>query len=340
MITCLGFNHKTAPINLREKIVFHEEKLESSLQALQHFTGCEEAVILSTCHRTEIYANTKKQPENITKIIDWLSDYQQVKKENLTKYIYTHEHIAALKHSMRVASGLDSIVLGETQIFGQFKNAVNIADKTGALGNHLRDFFTHTFSSVKKIRVETEIGAHTLSLGQVVKKLAKTLFENVSECKVLLIGAGEIIDLVAKYLYSQQISQFWIANRTLSNAEKISALLKAKIVSLQDIQSVLPSADIIVSAVHHLSPVIGKGMVETALKTRKHKPMLMIDLAMPRNIEAEIKNLEDVYLYHLDDLQDVLNENYQKKQIACQHAEVLIEKQSQQYRDVFYYKNI
>jgi len=340
MITCLGFNHKTAPIEIREKIIFHDAKLEDSLQSLQSNTGCDEAVILSTCNRTEIYSNTNKKPEKIIKIIDWLSDYQKVKKHHIEKYLYTHDHISALKHSMRVASGLDSMVLGETQIFGQFKNAVNIANRTGTLGNTLKDFFTHAFLSVKKIRHETDIGAHSLSLGQIVKKLAKSLFENVSQCKVLLIGAGEVIDLVAKYLHSHEISQFWIANRTLSNAQKISKILNAKVISLQEVNSILPSVDIVVSAVHYLSPIIGKGMVESAIKSRKHKPMLMVDLALPRNIEPEIKTLEDIYLYHLDDLKEVLNDNYQKKQLACQQAELLIETQSQQYCDRLYNENI
>lgn len=350
MISCCGINHKTAPVELREKIAFQESQLEASLKSFKTYTGFEEAVILSTCNRTEIYTThiqpSSENSENTVKIIDWLAEHHRVSKQTLTHHLYSHQHHSAVvKHAMRVASGLDSLLIGETQIVGQLKSAVNIAEKTGFLGKKLKDLFEHAFQSAKKIRTQTNIGAHSLSLGQVVVKLAKSLFENIADKKVLMIGAGEVINSAAKYLQTHDIQQFWIANRTYSNAEKLYTVLnsshtahasKIDILSLQEIPAILPKVDILISAIHHVSPVIGKGMVETAIKSRKHKPVLMIDLAVPRNIESEIKSLEDVYLYNMDDLQGVLNDNKQKKQLACIYAEELIETQTQEYLQKFY----
>lgn len=323
LVVC-GLNHKTAPVEVREKFVFTSEALPASLKLFASETGIQEAVILSTCNRTEIYSNT----EDSDGIVSWLARFHGVSLSLLKNHVYVHKKQQTVKHALRVASGLDSMVLGENQVLGQLKQAVNTAEKAGTLGGKLRNLFDHAFYSAKQIRTETEVGSNPVTLGYAILQLAKNIFADLKRSRVLLIGSGEIIDLVSRYFEAQGINEFLIANRTYQNTEKISLHLKASTISLQEIPDYIQETDIVVSAIHHITPLIGKGMVETALKKRKHRPLLMIDLAVPRNIETEIKSMEDVYLYHMDDLQSILEENYQKRHDSVKTAEKMIEFQT------------
>jgi glutamyl-tRNA reductase len=318
LVVC-GLNHKTAPIEVRSQLGMTNQMLSTSLEDLASKTGVREAVILSTCNRTEIYTQTS----NTEKILEWWAFFHKVSVELLQKHTYIYTHQETVRHLLRVASGLDSMVLGETQVFGQLKQAVETAEQAGVLKGNLKKFFDYTFSAVKQIRTETRIGDNTLSPGHAVLHLAKNIFTDLTRCRVLLIGAGEVIASVSKYFQTQGISDFLLANRTLSKAEMTGLPLQAKILSLSEIAAHIQEADIIVCAIHHLIPVIGKGMVETALKKRKHKPVLMVDLAVPRNIEAEVKNLEDVYLYNIDDLKHILSENHKKRISKFKTAEMI-----------------
>jgi glutamyl-tRNA reductase len=326
-IVACGLNHKTAPLELREKLVFREDNLASALKALSFDASVEEAVILSTCHRTEIYAS-QLAPE---KAMQWLSHFHRLPVERLAPHFYCYKNEETISHAIRVASGLDSMVFGEPQIFGQLKTAVNASKKAKMLGTTLGRIFDYVFSTTKQIRTETEIGAHPVSLGYAIMRLARNIFENISHCTVLFIGAGEMISLVGKYFQQQQLSQFIIANRTAINAEKTAFFLNAQSISLQEIPEALDKADIVISAIHSLTPLIGKGLVETAVKHRKHRPILMVDLAVPRNIETEIKSLQDIYLYHLDDLQTILSKNREKRKNAIDAAESIIQGETQKF---------
>jgi len=323
LVVC-GLNHKTAPVEIREKFVFASEALPASLKIFSRETGITEAVILSTCNRTEIYSTT----EDSASVLNWLARFHQVSLATLKDHSYIHTQQQTVKHALRVASGLDSMVLGETQVLGQLKQAVNTAENAGTLGGKLRKLFDHTFSAAKKIRTETEVGANPVSLGHAVVHLAKNIFADLKCCRVLLIGAGEVIDIVGRYFESHGISEFLLANRTYAHIEKNCLYLKADAISLQEISDYIQNTDIVVSAIHHLTPLIGKGMVETALKKRKHRPLLMIDLAVPRNMETEIKSMEDVYLYHMDDLQTILEDNSQKRRDSVKTAEEIIDLQT------------
>ncbi len=323
MLSCCGLNYKTAPIELREKVSVSGQYLESTLKEFCKETKTDHAVILSTCNRTEIYS--VNQPKN--SILGFLSEYHQIKSQELSSHLYHHQHENALRHILRVATGLDSMMIGETQILWQLRSAVNIADKSGTLGSNLRRVFDQTLSSAKKIRTETNIQHYTPSFGMIINQLAKTIFDKVGDCRVLFIGAGEIIENVFEALKFVEVSEFWLANRSISKAEKISGVSKEKTISLQEISQILPKVDIVISGIHHLTPIVGKGVVETAIKLRKHKPILMVDLGIPRNIEPEIKKLDDVYLYHIDDLNILIQEKIDKKNKTLLSVEQMIEKQ-------------
>jgi glutamyl-tRNA reductase len=326
LVVC-GLNHKTAPVGVRSQFFIAQEMLSGSLEDLISKTGVDEAMILSTCNRTEIYTQT----ENVENILAWWANYHKVPIETLKQHSYSHQKQQTVRHLLRVASGLDSMVLGEPQVLGQLKEAVLTAEKAGILKSNLKKFFEYVFYSVKQVRTESQIGQNPLSLGHAVLHLAKNIFTELNKSRVLLIGAGEVITSVSRYFQTHEISEFILANRSFSKAENIGLSLQAKMISLSEISDYIQEADIIVSAIRHTTPIIGKGMVETAIKKRKHRPMLMVDLAVPGNIETEIKSLEDVYLYHMDDLQYILEENYNKKINSVKTAEELINIQTDKY---------
>lgn len=317
----LGINHKTASVETREKVAFLPETLPQSLQEACAASGVPELAILSTCNRTEFYGYT----ENPEPLLRWLRQSRRLHPEELSRSLYEFRDSDAIRHLMRVASGLDSMVLGEPQIFGQVKTAYQHAQEAGTVGQSLDRVFQQVFAAVKRVRTETAIGANPVSIGFAAVQLARQIFSDLAETRALLVGAGEMIDLVGRHLREQGVSRITIANRTLHRAEKLAAELGgARAVLLSDLHDVLPQADIVISCTGSPLPVIGKGMVESALRKRRFKPMFMVDIAVPRDIEPEVDRLDDVYLYTVDDLEEVIEENRKARQEAARDAENLI----------------
>lgn len=323
LLAC-GINYQTAPLAIREKTVFSPEFMSEPLCDLAQKTGVGEAAILSTCNRTELYCLS----ETPAPIINWLHSHRNLLPGQLDPYIYIHQGEAAVKHLLRVASGLDSMVLGESQILGQVKTAFSLAKAAGTLGTCLHRLFEYVFSTAKQVRSETTIGAHPISIAYAAVQLAKRIFADFTQIGVLLIGAGETVALAARHLQSAGVTRIWIANRTFAHAEKLALAIKAQAIPLNAIAEYLPQADMVIAATNSALPILGKGAVERAIKARKRRLMFMVDLAVPRNIEPEIANLEDVYLYTLDDLQNIIQQNHQHRQTAAVQAEAIIDRQA------------
>jgi glutamyl-tRNA reductase len=323
LVAC-GINHHTAPIAVRERVSFLPEYTADPLRALVGQGFAKEAAILSTCNRTELYCRTE-QPADL---FHWLQQWHQLSPNELTPHLYLYQGQAAVRHMLRVASGLDSQILGEPQILGQMKQAFSIAREAGTLGSQLQRLFQHVFAVTKNVRTDTRIGANPISIAFAAVNLAKHIFTNLVETNVLLIGAGSTIDLVAQHLHAQGVRNICIANRTLARAERLARQYNGQAMTLGHIPGYLPQADIVITAASSVLPVLGKGTVETAIKARKHRPVLMIDLAVPRNIEAEVEQLSDVYLYTVDDLDGLIQENLQNRRQAAEQAEQMIDFQS------------
>jgi glutamyl-tRNA reductase len=318
----LGINHKTASVAVRERVAFTPEQLVEALQQLCRLTDSREAAILSTCNRSELYI----EQDHITaeSILRWLAEYHHLSVEDLRSSAYVHEDDAAVRHMMRVASGLDSLVLGEPQILGQMKSAYAVAREAGTIGPRLGRLFQATFSAAKQVRTDTAIGENPVSVAFAAVSLAKQIFSDLRQSTALLIGAGETITLVARHLHEQGIKRIVVANRTLERASTLAAQFGAHAVLLSDIPQELVHSDIVISSTASQLPILGKGAVESALKLRKHKPIFMVDIAVPRDIEPEVGELEDVYLYSVDDLHEVVAENLKSRQGAAQAAEQLV----------------
>ncbi len=316
----IGLNHRSTPIELREKLAFSAEAITKASTDLLTHTSTNEAVILSTCNRLEIYTHGDSE----ICIAKWLADQQNIDIKVLSQYAYHHRDVAAIKHLARVASGLDSMVLGEPQIFGQIKEAYKLAKNTGSIGNYLQQLFPAVFSVCKLARSETNIGKNPISIAYTGLKQAEQ-FTDLKKATVLFIGAGDTIELSASHFVKANCQTMYIANRSRQKAEMISAKTKAKPITIADIPSVLANCDIIVSATASTLPILGKGALETALQTRHHKPMLLLDLAVPRDIEPEAAELEAINLYNIDDLQQLANENLGERQRAAVEAETLID---------------
>ncbi len=325
-IAC-GINHKTALLDVREKVSFCADKTASILQSLLQDGHAREAVVLSTCNRTEVYCKAIDHHP----IIQQLAHHSQFDFEQLKPHSYTHYNAQAVSHIMRVASGLDSMVLGEPQILGQLKQAVHIAEGHGTCHRELKRLFQHVFSAAKIIRTTTRLGAKPISFAYAVTFLAKRIFADLTCLNVLLIGAGETVSQVAKYLYSQKVQQIWLSNRTLSKAKQLGERLNAMAIDFSQIGHYLPQADIVVCATASPIPILGKGAVERALKLRKRRPILMVDLAVPRDIEVEVAQLEDIYLYTLDHLQDIVTENFSDRVQAAKEAEKIVDIQTARF---------
>lgn len=349
-IIALGINHKTAPVAVREKVSFDPATMPDVLKhVLQTLLPVTEVSILSTCNRTEIYccytddrvnqeisllnetaseedkiATEKAAKETAEALLSWLSQYHNIDEKTLQASSYIYHDSAAVHHMMRVASGLDSLVLGEPQILGQFKSAFAVSQQAGTAGSNLGRLFRQTFSVAKDVRTNTAIGQNPVSVAFAAVSMAKHIFTDFSYSTALLIGAGETIDLVAKHLKDAGIKQIIVANRTLARAQKLAEQFHAEAVLLEDIAQVLPRADIVISSTASPLPILGKGTVERALKKRRHSPMFMVDIAVPRDIEEEVGNLNDVFLYTVDDLKDIIEENMKSRQDAARQAEQLI----------------
>ena len=320
----LGINHTTAPLDLRGRFAFALDQVEPTLRALRGSLSRQpEAALISTCNRTEIYCAGEK-PE-LEHTLDWLAQTGGVSSSLLRTHSYTLQDDLAARHAFRVASGLDSMVLGETQILGQIKNAVRAAEAAGALGNTLSQLFQRSFAVAKEVRSSTEIGAHSISMAAAAVRLAGQLFEDLGQMKILFVGAGEMIELCATHFAAKNPKAIAIANRSLENGEKLASRFGAEVMRLADLPDRLHEFDAVVSCTASTLPIIGLGAVERALKRRKRRPMFMVDLAVPRDIEIEVKALEDVYLYTVDDLASVVQTAQASRQAAVAQAEAIVD---------------
>ncbi len=321
-LLALGLNHTTAPLAVRERLVFPTHKLGEYLKDLLTLPGLREAAILSTCNRTELYCTTELPDRRA--LIDWLAQTQNLPQEAFEPYLYAYTDAEFIRHLLRVACGLDSMVLGEPQILGQLKAAYRAALEVGALGKILNRLFQHAFSAAKKVRSDTAIGSSPVSVAFAAVRLAQQIFTDLGQQTALLIGAGETIELTARHLHQQGIGRMIIANRTFDNARMLAVQFGAYAIALRELPEHLPEADIVVSSTASQLPILGKGIIERAIKKRRHKPIFMVDLAVPRDIEPEVEQLEDVYLYTIDDLKGIVEENRQARREAASKAEELI----------------
>ncbi len=320
----IGVNHTTAPISIRENVAFTDANLRHALSDLTA-NNAAEAAILSTCNRTEIYV----QSNTAEPIVSWLATYHRLDLNHIQPYTYTLSNENAVKHAFRVASGLDSMVLGEPQILGQFKQSVKIAQDAGTLGTLLHKLFQRTFEVAKEVRTNTDIGGSSISMAAAAVKLAQRIFGDISQQKVLFIGAGEMIELCADYFAAQKPKSMTVANRTLERGESlaekiISQGVNASAILLQDLPNHFAEFDIVITSTASQLPIVGLGMVERAVKARKHRPMFMVDLAVPRDIEPEVAQLDDVFLYTVDDLAQVVSEGMESRQAAALDAETIV----------------
>jgi glutamyl-tRNA reductase len=323
-VWALGINHTTAPLDLRGRFAFAIDQVEPTLHAMRNaLTRVPEAALITTCNRTEIYCAGEQAQLEPT--LAWLAQCGGVPADLLRAHSYTLNDGLAARHAFRVASGLDSMVLGEPQILGQIKDAVRAAEAAGALGTTLSQLFQRSFAVAKEVRTSTEIGAHSISMAAAAVRLAGQLFEDLSEVKVLFVGAGEMIDLCATHFAAKNPKSIAIANRTLSRGEELATKFGAEVMRLADLPERLHEFDAVISCTASTLPLIGLGSVERALKTRRRRPMFMVDLAVPRDIEIEVKALEDVYLYTVDDLAGVVQTAQANRQAAVAQAEAIVD---------------
>ncbi|MFZ4537436.1 glutamyl-tRNA reductase [Propionivibrio sp.] len=316
----LGINHRTAPLSVREHLAFHAEELQRALLDLVNCGRVNEAAILSTCNRTELYC----QAETPQLAIQWLADYRHVPHHEMEPYLYTHPDRAAVRHAFRVASGLDSMVLGEPQILGQMKDAVRIAKEAGTLGATLNKLFQNSFAVAKDVRSTTAIGSNIVSMAAAAVHLAERIFERIADQRVLFIGAGEMIQLCATHFAAQKPKQMVIANRTIDRGRVLADRFGATAIRLEEVGERLAEFDIVVSCTASQLPIIGLGLVERTVKARRHRPMFMVDLAVPRDVENEVGDLDDVFLYTVDDLAQVVESGLESRQSAVVDAEAIV----------------
>lgn len=328
-LLAVGINYNTAPVAIRERLAFPADILDDTLKNLRNVRDISEAAILSTCNRTEFYCQTDSEDQ--TPLIDWIAGTKIIKPDDFTPYLYSYKDSQSIRHMFRVACGLDSMILGEPQILGQMKTAYHAASQAGTLGKTLSKLFQHTFSAAKKVRTDTAIGSSPVSVAFAAVQLAQQIFDKLSEQTALLIGAGETIELTARHLFQHGIGRIIIANRTYDKAHALAAQFNGYAIALSELPTHLAEADIVVSSTASQLPILGKGRVESAIKKRKHKPMFMVDLAVPRDIEAEVEQLRDVYLYTVDDLQNTVNQNMDSRRRAAEQAEEIIDTQVEHF---------
>lgn len=324
-VLALGLNHVSAPVAVRERVSMPEDLVLPALTALRSAFGgaVKEAAILSTCNRTELYCAA--EPQVAEQLPAWLAEFNQIEAGILKPHVYLYGRDEAVRHAFRVASGLDSMVIGEPQILGQMKDAVRTADEAGSLGTLLHQMFQRTFSVAKEVRSTTAIGAQSVSLAAAAVRLSERVFGDLSECKVLFIGAGEMIELCATHFAARQPASVVVANRTLERAETLASRFAATTMRLGDLPERLAEFDVVVSCTASSLPILGLGMVERATRQRRRKPIVMVDLAVPRDIEPEVARLDDVYLYSVDDLGVVVQSGTDARRAAVVEAEAIID---------------
>ena len=324
-LAAFGLNHHTAPVHLREQVVFQVERMHGALKEFLGHRFASEAAILSTCNRTEIYCATDGGVEVVSDAARWLADYHRVDPGILKPHLYTLGHEQAVRHAFRVAAGLDSMVIGEPQILGQMKQAARSAEDAGALGTYLHQLFQRSFAVAKEVRSQTAIGAQSVSMAAAAVRLAGRIFPAVADTHVLLIGAGEMIELCATHFAAQGPQSITVANRTIERAHGLANRFRGNALRLADLSAELHRFDVVVSCTAASLPILGKGLIERALKVRKRRPMFMVDLAVPRDIEPEVGRLDDVYLYTIDDLADTVREGMDARRGAMAQAEAIID---------------
>lgn len=326
-LVAFGLNHQTAPLSLREQLAFPAEQLKDALGGMLRTRAVSEAAILSTCNRTEIYCNA----QDVQATLAWVADYQRLPVEHFEPHLYIYDAEHTARHAFRVASGLDSMVLGETQILGQMKDAVRTAEAAGSLGTLLNQLFQRTFAVAKDVRSQTSIGASSVSMAAAAVRLAEQIFGDVNELDVLFIGAGEMIDLVATHFAAHQPRSMTIANRTLERGEALAQRLSARAVRLSDLPDILSRFDVVVTSTASSLPILGKGLAERAIRERRHRPMFMLDLAVPRDVEPEVGDLDDVFLYTVDDIADVVEAGREERRLAAEAAEAIITERTREF---------
>ncbi len=321
-LIALGVNHRTAALETRERVAFAPEMMVPSLREGLRESRADDFAILSTCNRTELYAGG--DAVSAQALVNWLLKVGRLEASDLQGRTYIWHDDEAVAHMMKVASGLDSMVLGEPQILGQMKAAYAVAQEAGTLSGALHQVFHQVFTTAKRVRSETAIGENPVSVAYAAVSLAQRIFARLNEVHALLIGAGETIELLARHLHEQGVGRITVANRTLARAREMAERFGAEAVLLADIHDRLPEADVVISSTASQLPVLGKGAVESALKRRKHKPIFMVDIAVPRDIEPEVGGLDDVYLYTVDDLKSVIEVNLRQREDAASQAERII----------------
>lgn len=327
-LIALGINHNSAAVEVRERVAFAPEQVGEALVDACDSVSVEEVVVLSTCNRTEIYAiapEGTRPADKATELIDWMANYHHLSAEELRQSAYHYEDAQALQHIVQVAAGLDSMVLGEPQIFGQIKSAYAVAGEAGTVGQELGHLFPRAFAIAKRVRTDTAIGENPVSVAYAAVDLAGHIFADLSGCSALLVGAGETIELVARHLIEAGVKRIVIANRTLGRARELAQRFGAEAVLLAEIPQQLVNADIVITSTASQLPILGKGAVEGAIRSRKHRPILMVDIAVPRDIEAQVGELRDVYLYSVDDLKEIVDENLKSRQSEARKADQIIE---------------
>jgi glutamyl-tRNA reductase len=335
-LLAVGLNHTTAPVSLREQLALAPDQLGQAVRAARGWyarldsQGSDEAAILSTCNRTELYA-ASTAPNPLDASAHFLADYHHLNFAELRPHLYMLPQHDAVRHAFRVASGLDSMVLGEPQILGQMKDAVRTADEAGGLGTYLHQLFQRSFAVAKEVRSTTEIGAHSVSMAAAAVRLSQRIFDRVSDQRVLFIGAGEMIELCATHFAAHNPKSITIANRTMERGAGLATRFNGNAIRLADLPEQLAQFDIVISSTASTLPLIGLGLVERAIKARRHRPMFMVDLAVPRDIEPEVARLDDVFLYTVDDLADVVQTGLESRQAAVAQAEAIIETRVQSF---------
>jgi glutamyl-tRNA reductase len=320
----LGLNHTTAPLEVREKVAFGPDALSEALRDLTAGRRAKEAAILSTCNRTEVYFHGG-QPEHVA---HWLERFHGLPGEALREHLYTLPHDKAVTHAFRVASGLDSMVLGEPQILGQMKQAVRVAESAGSLGLVLNRLFQRTFAVAKDVRTHTDIGSASISMAAAAVKLAERIFPSLAEQRMLLIGAGEMIELAAAHFVAKRPKSITVANRTMERGEALADRLGADAITLAEVPERLAQFDIVITCTASTLPILGKGLIERAIRERRHRPMFLVDLAVPRDVEREAASVDDIFLYSVDDLAAIVKDNLQIRREAVVQAEAMIAEQT------------
>ena len=327
----LGLNHNTAPVEIREQVAYSKDDAGRALSAVVGLAGIDEAIVVSTCNRTEFYVDA--DDAGIDALTDWLVRSRQLSDE-ARKSLFVLEFEDAVKHLFRVASGLDSMVLGEPQILGQLKDAFRIAESVGSVGPSLGRLFRHSFSAAKKVRTDTEIGASPVSVAYAAVNLASQFYAGFERHTALLIGAGATIRLVAQHLQSRNVGRLFVANRDVTRAQELASEFGGFALPLSELEGTLPEADILISSTASPDPILSLAQMQTAIRARKRKPIFAVDIAVPRDLDPAISELEDVYLYSIDDLDKVIVENRNSRQVAAQDAHRMLDDETQRYLEI------